>query len=601
MLAAALAFIVVPCSCVDDGNPSDADIGDNDANVCAEDSDCDDLLFCNGVERCSPDEDMADEQGCVSGAPPCTSGQTCSEEEDRCETDCNQNSDADDDGSDAVNCGGRDCDDGDPTRYPGNAEVCDGDDEDCDHTTIGPDLDEDGHVSMECCNAQPDGSMLCGRDCDDSFEGVNPDAPEVCDEFPDNNCDGANPFDVDGDGYDEASCGGNDCDDEDPEIHPDREEACGNEVDEDCDGAANDLDCDGHDAITNGGDDCNDEDADIHPGAEERCNAWDDDCDGIVPEVEDRDHDGAHACDEGPGGNRDCDDSNADRFPGNPEVCDDGTDQDCDGDIDDQPCWVLVTEGAFNMGSPSDEVGRDDDDDEDRHEVTLTRDFFILSTEVTQRHFEEVMGYNPSYFVACPDCPVESVNWHEAEAFCNALSDAAGLDRCYECFEGEESVICEPSLSFATPYDCAGYRLPTEAEWEYAARAGSEEATFNGNLDDIGCSSDVLDPIAWYCGNSDLGSEARSTQPVGTRRANDWGLFDMLGNVYEWVYEFYGAYPPGPATDPTGPETSPYRNSRGGNWESSSDDVRAADRNGINRETLEFNQGTGFRAVRTRL
>lgn len=222
--------------------------------------------------------------------------------------------------------------------------------------------------------------------------------------------------------------------------------------------------------------------------------------------------------------------------------------------------WVTIEAGTFMMGSPGGELGRYGD--EEQHEVTLTRDYEIQTTEVTQEQFEEVMRYNPSYFDTCgSECPVEDVNWYEAAAYCNELSADAGLE-CYDCTGSGESVECEPSDLFATPYDCPGYRLPTEAEWEYAARAGDDRATYNGELDVEGCeASTTLDPIAWYCGNS--GDE---THEVGTRDANAWGLYDMLGNVWEWCHDWYGYYPGGSMTDPWGPGAGSHRVERGGSW-----------------------------------
>lgn len=169
------------------------DAGGADAtNVCATSDDCDDGLFCNGAEQCSPEDATADSFGCVPGVDPCLAEQSCSEDEGRCQTLCDMNGDADGDGHDAIDCGGDDCDDADANRFPGNAELCDGHDEDCDPTTLGSDgdADADGHWRPECCNPEADGSNRCGDDCDDTEPTVNPEALEVCDGNVDNDCNG---------------------------------------------------------------------------------------------------------------------------------------------------------------------------------------------------------------------------------------------------------------------------------------------------------------------------------------------------------------------------------------------------------------------------
>ncbi|MCK5805976.1 MAG: formylglycine-generating enzyme family protein, partial [Lentisphaeria bacterium] len=257
--------------------------------------------------------------------------------------------------------------------------------------------------------------------------------------------------------------------------------------------------------------------------------------------------------------------------------------------------FVSIEAGSFEMGSPEDEAGRWSS--EVQHTVTLSGGFEILPTEVTQGRFESLMGYNPSSYTACgTDCPVERVNWHEAAAYCNALSATVGSEACYTCTSTGVDVICEPNAVYATPYDCPGYRLPTEAEWEYAARAGTITATYNGDLDDahLVCEqpNDVLDPIAWFCGNS-----GSTTHAVGTRAPNDWDLYDMLGNVWEWCHDWHGSYPAESATDPWGVTTGYSRVTRGGSWNFGARFARAASRSGGGPDDRGSN--LGFRLVRS--
>ena len=239
--------------------------------------------------------------------------------------------------------------------------------------------------------------------------------------------------------------------------------------------------------------------------------------------------------------------------------------------------WVLIPAGTFTMGSPDTEVGREAD--EVQHEVTLTGSFWLMTTEVTQEQFEVVMGYNPSNDSSCGGtCPVEMVNWHEFAAYANALSRAEELEECYYCEGIGTAVSCDQEARFFQAgdavSDCGGYRLPTEAEWEYAARGGTRTATYNGDLTTTDCTlSGVVGPIAWYCGNGGGG-----THPVGGKIPNAYGLYDMVGNVWEWCHDRYGAYP-GDEVDPTGAASGSSRVLRGGSWVSNARNARAAYRN----------------------
>ena len=254
--------------------------------------------------------------------------------------------------------------------------------------------------------------------------------------------------------------------------------------------------------------------------------------------------------------------------------------------------FAAIPAGTFTMGSPVAEPGRDTDETE--HSVTLSRSFEMMETEVTQDQFYDMLAYRPSSFGSCGgDCPVERVSWHEAAAYANALSASASLAQCYTCTGSGTTVSCTPSTTYSTPHDCPGYRLPTEAEWEYAARAGTTTGTYNGTSTYTDCTmpNDVVNPIAWFCGNS-----GPSTHPVGDRTPNAWGLYDILGNVWEWCSDWHDTYP-GTVTDPWGPGTGSTKVIRSGSWGDNARGIRAADR--INYTPILVDSHLGFRLVRT--
>jgi formylglycine-generating enzyme required for sulfatase activity len=256
--------------------------------------------------------------------------------------------------------------------------------------------------------------------------------------------------------------------------------------------------------------------------------------------------------------------------------------------------WLGVNPGSFDMGSPTDEPCRDLD--EFIHTVTLTRGFELMAHEVTQDEFHSQMGYNLSFALTCgASCPVENVSWSEAAAFCNSLSALKGLPECYTCVGGKQMLACveADAYAFEKVYDCPGYRLPTDAEWEYAYRAGTSTAFYNGPI--TSCLD--VDPnaakIGWYDKNSGGASHV-----VGQKAANAWGFFDMAGNVSEWVHDWWHkdlAYLPG--TDPWGAKTGTNRVVRGGSYGNPAKYLRAAQRNQYAPTTRYGN--IGFRCART--
>ena len=281
--------------------------------------------------------------------------------------------------------------------------------------------------------------------------------------------------------------------------------------------------------------------------------------------------------------------------------------------------YVLIRGGTFTMGSGPDEPSQDPGW-ETRHEVTLSYDFYMSPYEVTQGEWNALMESSGARFKDCgARCPMETVSWLEAVTYANALSRFRGLEEYYRlkgpsgdlgggCEEWIANFYCFGDFRYdAVEFvglGCTGYRLPTEAEWEYAARAGTGTTTYAGNLEIFGdCLAPELYEIAWYCKNWNRAEGAKAgPTAVGSLKPNAWGLYDMLGNVFEWVFDGAGYYSEVPVTDPLGPSVDAKaigsrRINRGGDWSNRADEMRAAHRRGH----LAWRRGddTGFRLVRT--
>ena len=287
--------------------------------------------------------------------------------------------------------------------------------------------------------------------------------------------------------------------------------------------------------------------------------------------------------------------------------------------------WVTIGAGTFTMGSPGFPTAEPcRDTDEEQHQVTLSNDFEIMATEVTQDQFYSVMkGYDPWHFINCGGtCPVEDVSWHEAVVYCNALSDKEKKTKCYDCKIINKQFICKEAAKYSGKgiYSCPGYRLPTEAEWEYAYRATTKTAYYSGKNNTKKCNAfsyldkDLnADKIGIYICNSPVtyspkhapsqcqGPKATcwasiGPYPVGGKKANLWGLYDMAGNVQEWCHDQYGSLGSTPVTDPVGSGTTG-RVIRGGAYWLPARWMRAADRSKGDPDTRH--NSLGFRCARS--
>jgi formylglycine-generating enzyme required for sulfatase activity len=240
---------------------------------------------------------------------------------------------------------------------------------------------------------------------------------------------------------------------------------------------------------------------------------------------------------------------------------------------------ISLPGGTFMMGT-----SQGNPDEAPPHKVTVSP-FLMDKFEVTHEMFAKVQLPDPSHWQENPKTPVERVRWRDAKAYCNERSRAEGLATCYN----------EKTPEWDCDYRASGYRLPTEAEWEYAARAGSETPY------DFG-SPDKLRQYAWFADNAD-----QRTHPVGQKKPNAWGLCDMYGNVSEWCEDVYSPtyYSQSPQQDPTGPANlagkDVKRVMRGGNWNVSADACRATYRQGQrtgNTDACFATDFCGFRCVR---
>lgn len=242
--------------------------------------------------------------------------------------------------------------------------------------------------------------------------------------------------------------------------------------------------------------------------------------------------------------------------------------------------YLLINGSTFTMGSPEEERWREND--ETQHQVTVGN-YYIAKYEVAQADYEALMGSNPSSFTG-DRLPVEGVSWYDAVRYCNALSSQEGLEAAYTI----------NGMEVTWNREANGYRLPTEAEWEYACRAGTTTPfSTGGNI--------TVDQANWYSSYPYIegeggGAYRRQTVAVDEFESNSWGIYNMHGNVSEWCWDYYGEYGAQAQDNPAGPQSGRNRVMRGGGWYDYAKHVRSAYRSAMPADYIDYK--IGFRVAR---